>query len=315
VVSGGGRLEALLGAGVVHIKMPVYSKNPFRVVVCAFRLSRFAAREKVSILHAHSRVPAWICRIAKKMTPGVKFIYTAHARYGTLNSGLLPIGGADAVICVSEAVREYLASWLPGDASRTRVVYNPLPRAVLPWTGSGDARKKHLLFVGRISAKKDPATLRKAMSFHRDKAWELDIAGDGPLAPYLRKLIAELRLEGRVNALGFRDDVPELITRCDLFLFPSLDEEGLAVSLCEALAAGAPTIASDIAATRELTSPDGKNCGELLPVGDIAAWSEAIGRFLDGTFVPSLGIAVKIPTADEMADEILKIYDEAEREK
>jgi glycosyltransferase involved in cell wall biosynthesis len=308
VISHGGKLESSLSPNVRHIKMPVHRKNPFVIIRCALSLVRVIREEKVSVVHAHSRVPAWICYIAKKIAPSVTFIFTAHAKY-TLKRYLLPIKRADGVTCVSHSVREHLKDWLPED-DRVKLIYNPRPDIFTPWVGSGDRLKKHLLYVGRISEKKGPLTAVDALSTVKNREWTLDVLGDGPLMPKLRERVRALGLGDRIILHGFRDDVAHAISRCDLFLSPSFDE-GFGLTLMTALASGAPVMASDISATRELTAHHNEEKSEeLLPAGDISAWSDAIGRFLDGTFTPTLQCAVKLPTIKEISDEMIEFYEE-----
>lgn len=308
VISFGGRLVSLLPKEVRHIKMPVHRKNFFVGMSCARRIAALIRNEKIDIIHAHSRVPAWISYFARKFAPSVKFIYTAHARFSSLNYGLWPIGQADGVTCVSNAVRNHLSEWLP-KKNPVRIIYNAPPGRVIPWGGGGTATKR-LLFAGRISEKKDPFTLVKALSGLKDEDWELDVLGDGPAMPDLKRLVAELELDGKVHLHGFSNEVPEAMASSDLFLFPSLDEEGLPLILIEALSAGTPVIAADISSVRELTVANENDARELLPVGDVAAWADAIGRYLSGEYAPSLSLKVHLPTRAEMAAQVTDFYRE-----
>jgi glycosyltransferase involved in cell wall biosynthesis len=204
-----------------------------------------------------------------------------------------------------------MRAWLPRDDDRIRVIYNALPREITPWRGSGDNGKKHLLFVGRISDKKGPLTLVEALASAGGKNWVLDILGDGPLRAKLESRITELGLEDKIRLRGFCNDISEAFATSDLFLFPSMDEEGYSLTLAEAFASGIPVMASDISTTREITDgDDGRSNPELLPVGDAGAWSGALKRFLDGEYIPSLKIAVKQPTAEEMVESTLRFYGE-----
>ncbi|MDR3164647.1 MAG: glycosyltransferase family 4 protein [Synergistaceae bacterium] len=304
VVSNGGKLESLLSDSVPHIKMPVHKKNPITVAQCAVNLASVLRRKNVSIVHAHSRMPAWVCFIAKKTVPGVKFVYTAHARFPSLDHSTWPISRADGVICVSRSVLESLKIWmLP--RKNMRVIYNPMPENAVKWRGSGDAAKKHLLFAGRLSKVKGLLTLVESLKSVKNKNWSLDVLGDGPLSSRLRELARESGLEDRITLHGFHDDVAGFMAGCDLCLFPSIDE-GFGLTLLGALMSGAPVLASDIPANRELISSG----GELLPPEDTRAWTGAIERFLNGEWPPSLRIAVKLPAPDEMIRQITDFYEE-----
>jgi glycosyltransferase involved in cell wall biosynthesis len=304
VVSAGGRLVSLLPKSVPHIEMPVHRKNFFTGLLCARKLAAIAMEEGINIIHAHSRVPAWIAFLAGKIA-GIKFVCTAHACY-SLNCGLWPLKRSSGVICVSEAVRGHLKDWLP--RGNVRVVYNALPSVVIPWNGGGNGEKR-LLFLGRLTSKKGAEILVKALGRVRRGGWTLDIIGDGPLEREIESLSRELGIEDRVVFHGYREDAPLWISRCDLFLFPSL-EEGMGISLAQALAAGVPALASDLAAVREMTgirkaAPDG-----LVPAGDVGAWAGAIERALAHGRGPTLPLAVRLPTIAEMAGYVHDFYGE-----
>lgn len=68
--------------------------------------------------------------------------------------------------------------------------------------------------------------------------------GDGELMPEIKAKVKDLRLCDKVEFLGIREDVPQLLMSMDLFLFPSL-YEGLPVTMIEAQASGLPILASD----------------------------------------------------------------------
>ncbi|MDR0652812.1 MAG: glycosyltransferase [Synergistaceae bacterium] len=309
VISAGGKLESLLLPEVRHIRMPVHMKNPPIGLSCAFRLARIITRGKFSVIHAHSRVPAWICCVAKRLAPGVKFFFTAHTDYAKYNLGVWPVKHADGVTCVSQKALDSLSSWLPGNVP-AKVIYNPVTRKLLPWRGGGGSgRTKRLLYVGRLSPKKFPHPVLEALAAHRERDWTLDIFGDGPWRQSVTGKAEELGIADRVRIHGFSDAIPEALADCDLFLYPSLEGfEGFGLTLAEALLAGAPVIASDLSTTRELTGSDGTG---LLPPGDAKTWSEAFGAFFGGKYVHSLKLAVKLPEAAETAEAMIRFYEEA----
>ena len=70
---------------------------------------------------------------------------------------------------------------------------------------------------------------------------QFQIAGDGPEFDKLKRLQSELNLEDKVQFLGFRDDVPQLMKQSDLFVMPSLSEP-FGIILLEAMATGTPIV-------------------------------------------------------------------------
>ena len=73
--------------------------------------------------------------------------------------------------------------------------------------------------------------------------------------------------------LGFRKDIPEILSQSDIFVFPSL-REGLPVSLMEAMASGLPCIVSDIRGNKDLID-NGKG-GYLIGPTDYIKYSNTL---------------------------------------
>src|SRR3989339_141298 len=81
VVSNGGSLVPLLEAqGTKHYTLPVHRKNLWTMVECMNALEKIIREEKIDIVHARSRVPAWIAYAACRRT-GVDFLTTCHGYY------------------------------------------------------------------------------------------------------------------------------------------------------------------------------------------------------------------------------------------
>ena len=81
----------------------------------------------------------------------------------------------------------------------------------------------------------------------------------------LRRFVADHGLADRILFLGYRTDIPALLSVMDLFCLTSL-QEGLPVSLIEAMAAGLPVIGTDVPGIRDVIEP-GRN-GFLVKLGD-----------------------------------------------
>ena len=81
VASRGGRMTPVLDSyGGRLITMPVQSKNPLIIIANALRLASVIRREKVDLIHARSRAPAFSALLAAKLT-GRPFVATYHGVY------------------------------------------------------------------------------------------------------------------------------------------------------------------------------------------------------------------------------------------
>ena len=81
VVSGGGQMvEGLTAVGAEHIVLPMATKNPVTLALNVRRLANLIRAEKVDIIHARSRAPAWSALAAARQT-NIPFVTTYHSEY------------------------------------------------------------------------------------------------------------------------------------------------------------------------------------------------------------------------------------------
>lgn len=123
-------------------------------------------------------------------------------------------------------------------------------------------------------------------------AARLLIAGDGPEEPRLRALAASLGIEGRMEFLGLRDDVPALLRTADLFVHPVVSLEAFGLAVAEAMASGCAVVASRIGGIPEIIE-DGVS-GLLVRAGDVGELTAALGRLVnDASQRACLGAAAR----------------------
>ena len=298
VISAGGKLEEKLDSKVSFLRLPVQKKNPAKALYSAIRIAIRAKHEGWDILHAHSRVPAWISWWTASMV-GLPWVVTAHACY-SLNFGLKSYKKADGVICVSEAVRKHLDGYLP---EYSYVISNGLPYAKEKWRVKSFSENPKFLFVGRLTRLKGLDVVIEALAKIPCSEWSLDVVGDGPQREDLEKQVLNLDLKKRIFFHGFRDDVREWMGRAGCLLFPSV-EEGMGLSFLEAVQIGLPVIASDLEPVRQMAFRN----AVLVKPGDEKEWEKALKRALiegvsSGTFDQS-----RIPTIQTMAVNINNLY-------
>jgi glycosyltransferase involved in cell wall biosynthesis len=136
-----------------------------------------------------------------------------------------------------------------------------------------------LLVVATLKEQKGHRFLLEAVAelFPDHPELQVFFAGDGALRDSLIEQTETLHVADQVHFLGNRDDVPELLAACDLFVLPSL-WEGLAMALIEAMASGVPIIATDVSGSRQVIKD--QETGLLVPPGDSQALAEAIQLLL-----------------------------------
>ena len=118
---------------------------------------------------------------------------------------------------------------------------------------------------------------------------EFLIVGDGPLREDLGGLSKNLGISAGVNFMGFRQDIPEILSILNVFVLSSL-WEGFPVSILEAMAAGKPVIASKVGGIPEAVIDE--KTGILVPPEDEKALAGAIEFLLNkGKIASEMGMA------------------------
>jgi colanic acid/amylovoran biosynthesis glycosyltransferase len=170
-------------------------------------------------------------------------------------------------------------------AGRVRVLSMGVALDRMPAPGPERIRGR-LIFVGRLVEKKGLAHLLDALrELPDDIEWSLEVVGDGPLRAALEQRAAPLG--ARVVFLGQRssEDLGQRLVRASVAVFPSVrarsgDQDGLPVSLLEALATGTPVIASDLPGLADAVTGGEEPAGVVVAPGDVAGLAEAVTRLL-----------------------------------
>jgi glycosyltransferase involved in cell wall biosynthesis len=134
-----------------------------------------------------------------------------------------------------------------------------------------------MLFVGRMAWEKDLAMMIRAIGLAKERAPELRlwIVGDGYAREAWEALSQELGLTDRVRFWGQRTDTAKFFSAADVFVMSSKNE-GLPMSLLQAMSLGLPAILTDVDGMGEILRLTGS--GLLVPVGDEAAMADAMVR-------------------------------------
>jgi peptidoglycan/LPS O-acetylase OafA/YrhL/glycosyltransferase involved in cell wall biosynthesis len=168
--------------------------------------------------------------------------------------------------------------------------YNPADVSEI-WTGpdadetvepsSGRNVDLTFILVGRIASwKGQHVFIRAAADVHarypRAKFLIVGAAlfGEDEYEAQIRKLVRELALEDCVEFLGFRDDVPDLISRSDVLVHASTLGEPFGQVVVEGMAAGKPVIATNGGGLPEIVVTG--ETGLLVPMGDATAMADAM---------------------------------------
>jgi glycosyltransferase involved in cell wall biosynthesis len=283
--------SATLGPDVVH------AHGVRAGALCALALATLpAARRPPLVVTVHNAPPAG--RGARAL------IYRALERVAARRASL--------VLCVSRDLQERMTAAGARRVGRA-VVPAPAPAPLSPGAGSRQpasfpAGRPVVLGVGRLAAQKEFGTLLAAAASWQDMdvVPRVVIAGEGPLLAMLRERAQELGVDALF--LGHRDDVPALLTACDVFVLPSR-WEGQPLVLQEALRAGAAIVASRAGGIPDLAGPE---AAYLVPPGDAAQLAAGVRAILlDQSLAARLRFAARCRAAElpTEADAIAVVID------
>ena len=256
------------------------------------RIAQQATRRGVDVLHCHHYTPFVYGGLARVETRGLSVLYTEHGRLSdaapTLKRRLVtPLLArlANEMYAVSEDLRRYLIS-AGFPAARVGVITNGIHVGSAP-DAEAVRRAKRLLgaiddrpiaaAIGRLDPVKDLSVLLDAFAQLSQREARLVIIGDGPEAQHLLSHATTHGLEGRVQFLGYRQDVRELYPGVDLLVNTSISE-GISLTLLEAMAACVPIVATAVGGTPEVVV-DGVT-GLLVPPRSPSAVAIALDELL-----------------------------------
>jgi glycosyltransferase involved in cell wall biosynthesis len=249
-------IEAITDIGVeVHGLDKPWSSSPVRVFRSFLSLYSFLRRERPTIVHCYLPVASVLGALAAHLA-GVPYIVQSRSgmiqergwrRICWCRALALADRWSAAVIAVSKAVlQEAIREGTP--ATKARVIYNSVK---VPNYIHGDRRRVEgtpiLGSVGRLSPEKGHRFLIEALASVLTvvPAARLVLVGDGPERSALEQLAIQLGVAERVDFMGYRTDVLDLLPSFDLFVLPSLTE-AMPNALLEAMAAGVPVVATRV---------------------------------------------------------------------
>jgi glycosyltransferase involved in cell wall biosynthesis len=226
------------------------------------RLIALIRRERVSIVHTHSSVDAWLGGFAARAT-GIPVVRTRHVSIA-LRRGFNPVYTwlADRVITSGEAIRRILVqAGVPAD----RVIAIPAGvdlarfafRARSPETAERLGLGAPVIgSVAMFRGSKGHRDLLDAFAIVRASypTATLLLVGDGIRRRWVEELARQAGLGEAVVFTGFRSDVPALLGAMDCFALASTRTEGVPQSLLQAFAAGVPVVACDVGGIAEVVA-------------------------------------------------------------
>ena len=292
VLSKGGRLvEQLQREGSRHLARDLGRKSP--TTFLQYRaLRRLFEAERFDIIHARSRLPAWVAWLAWRGMPAnarPHFVTTVHGMHSVSRYSAIMCAG-ERVIAVSDTVRDYIRTHYPPGRwpHLTDERITVIPRGIDPAEFPRDHQPSDE-WVARFHAEFPQITGRKVLTLpgrltrlkgHHDfirlvgklVAEGLDVVGlivggEDPKRPgYAKEIRERVQAEGlgeRIVFTGHRSDVREIYAVSDCVLSLSSTPESFGRTVLEPLAMGRPVVGYAHGGVAEILA-------ELFPHGAVA---------------------------------------------
>ena len=299
VASGGGPMvQDLRRAGITHIELPLYSKNPLVIWRNIGRLAAIIRTHQVDIIHARSRAPAWSAWLAARRT-GCGFVTTFHAAYKFSSAAKrfynAVMARGDRVIAISHFIADYIHQNYPVAPDCVRLIPRGVDLADFHPDRVGPARiqglmrewgvrpgKPIIMMPGRISRWKGQRELIEAIAMMGRQDLSVLIVGgvDGKnrYQAELVETVARHNLGKVVKFVGRCDDMPAAYCVADIVVSASYDPEGFGRVVVEAMAMEKPVIVANHGASPELVQQG--ETGWIVPPRDVEALADAITHAL-----------------------------------
>ena len=286
-------VETLQEAGVTTKQFPLIRHyNPVTAAGAVLTVARYIQAHEFDFVHTHSTEAGIIGRAAARLAGTPNVVHTIHGvpftedRNGTLNwfverceTGVAP--WTDAMVSIADVItEEYLERGIGRPEQYRTIPYGieldrfgeARPADDLPGSGV------RVLMASRLVEGKGVDVLLDATTHLDADDVTILVAGDGPLRDQLEREITSRGLEELVSLLGYRDDVHEVMAACDVLVLPSF-REGTPFVIMEAMAAGLPVVATDVAGIPEQVEHG--TSGYLVSPGDDAELASRITELVD----------------------------------
>jgi glycosyltransferase involved in cell wall biosynthesis len=285
--------EELDNLKVKNYSLGIIKKSWVYIPTAFYRLYRLLRKEKYDILNTwlfHASVMSVFAAKFTKISCLIEsrqysdFMYKYNLKVKQILDKIAS-HGVDHIIACSDAAKETLTNYEKVDTRKITVIYNGTSidkfrsynieqrrqirenlkiedKIVLSYTAHLRPEKGHKYLLEAISEIKDQYTNVVLL-----------LMGDGVLRSDLDALTRQLNIEDKVRFLGYRKDIPELLSAADIYVHTSV-VEGFGIAIIEAMAIGLPVVATNVGGIPEIIT-NGEN-GILVPPENPQALAKAI---------------------------------------
>ena len=279
VISTGGMMQQDLADNVEHIQLDVGKKSLLSLLLIK-KLRQIFSDKKADIVHARSRLPAWLAyrALAKIKINKPRFMTTIHGLYSVKRYSSIMARG-DQVIAVSQTALDYVKSNYPNYLkTEPKLIYRGVDNKAFPYAYEPDilwlqkfyeqnhqlVGHKMVLMAGRLTALKGVKDLLPWLQ-STDNDAKLVLTADPEhdlTAAKLFHYFKEHKVADRIVWIKPSNDMKQLYAMADVVVSASKRPESFGRTVLEALAIGTPVVAYDHGGVGEILA-------EIFPQGRV----------------------------------------------
>jgi glycosyltransferase involved in cell wall biosynthesis len=244
---------------VVHLNLAAHGSTLRKLLL--MRLAQLFGVATLLHIHASKFVP-----FCDSLRPGWRKLLVAS------------LSRASCIVVIGDFWRRYLVETLGVPRKIVTVIHNavPIPEKIIPRIAPAKCR---IVALGMLGPRKGTPELLEALASAsmRDLSWVALIAGNGSVDESRSRAHA-IGLGERVEIPGWVDPatVPAILAEADIFVLPS-HNEGLPVSILEAMGAALPVVSTPVGAIPELVV---EGTGILVPAGSVPLLAQALANLV-----------------------------------
>ncbi len=250
VSNGGAYVKELEEFGIKHYLAPLHNKKPVSLLKSFFILKKVIASNNIKLVHAHARIPAFLCGVLSK-SMGFRFVTTAHWLFTTRFPFNVLTNWGEGTLAVSEDIKTYLIEKYNLPPNNILVTINGIDTEKFsPDQNVGgiyeelglDPQKRNIVYISRMDKDRSLAAHRliscASEIFEQYKDIQIIVVGGGNDFGEIKKAAdkANAKIGEKVIYLtGSRVDINKFLALADIFV-------GVSRAALEAMAAAKPLI-------------------------------------------------------------------------
>ncbi|WP_213819032.1 glycosyltransferase family 4 protein [Garciella nitratireducens] len=321
-----------LGCKIFNVefqRMPLKKDN-----YTAYRkIQKIVVSEGYDLVHVHTPIASFLTRLACRNIANTKFIYTAHGFHffkgaplknwliyyniekwlGRFTDCIITINNED-YITAQKLLKINDVKYIPGvgiDLNKFKP-QTPQKKKELRKPYGYNENDFILICIGELNHNKHQDLLINAVNVLKKKIpnVKLLLVGSGNLMEQYKNQVKKLNLERYIEFLGYRSDVPNLLSISDILVSASR-REGLPVNVMEAMATGLPLVVTDCRGNRDLVR-HGEN-GYVVGIDDVNKFAKSVeilhkSKELRGQFGQRSLEFIKDYSLENVSNQMKKIY-------